>query len=129
MSDATRTIRSLGELRALGATLSVDDFGTGYSSLAYLHRFPVDELKIDRAFIKDIGLHHEQRTLASAIAAMGNELGLRVVAEGVETEDELEHVRAIGCEQAQGFYLGRPSAPDSDVLRAALRSAVTPHAR
>jgi EAL domain-containing protein (putative c-di-GMP-specific phosphodiesterase class I) len=127
--DATGPARILDTLHALGIRLSIDDFGTGYSSLAYLHRFPVDELKIDRAFIKDIGLHHEQRTLASAIAAMGNELGLRVVAEGVETADELEHVRAIGCEQAQGFYLGRPSAPDSDTLRAALQSAVTPHTR
>jgi EAL domain-containing protein (putative c-di-GMP-specific phosphodiesterase class I) len=127
--DAVGPAQTLEALHGLGLQLSIDDFGTGYSSLAYLHRFPVDELKIDRAFIKDIGTHHGQRTLASAIVAIGAELGLRVVAEGVETADELAQVRAIGCHHAQGFYLGRPEAPDSDTLRSALRPAAKPHLR
>jgi EAL domain-containing protein (putative c-di-GMP-specific phosphodiesterase class I) len=111
MSDARRTIDSLTELKALGVTLSIDDFGTGYSSLAYLQRFPVDELKIDRAFINDLTIRPDQRTLVSAMVAMGKALGLRVVAEGVETTAQLETLRELGCDRAQGYLFATPQAP------------------
>ena len=110
MSDATRTIDSLAELKSMGVTLSIDDFGTGYSSLAYLQHFPVDELKIDRAFIKGLTDHSEQRTLVAAMGAMGKALGLEIVAEGVETIDQLSAVRELGCDRAQGYLFGRPQA-------------------
>jgi EAL domain-containing protein (putative c-di-GMP-specific phosphodiesterase class I) len=124
MSDATRTIDSLTELKALGVTLSVDDFGTGYSSLAYLQQFPVDELKIDRAFINDLTIRPDQRTLVSAMVAMGKALGLRIVAEGVETTAQLETLRELGCDLAQGYLFATPQAP-RDVTPLLRRATLT----
>jgi EAL domain-containing protein (putative c-di-GMP-specific phosphodiesterase class I) len=114
MSDATRTMSSLTELKALGVTLSIDDFGTGYSSLAYLQQFPVDELKIDRAFINDLTVRPDQRTLVSAMVAMGKALGLKIVAEGVETTAQLSTLRELGCDFAQGYLFASPQ-PAGDV--------------
>ena len=94
-------------------------------AFAYLHRFPVDELKIDRAFIKDLGQHKEQRTLVSAVVAMGAALGLNVVAEGVETAEQHAIVIDLGCRQAQGYYFARPEPADSEALRAMLLRAPT----
>ncbi|MEY2438080.1 MAG: hypothetical protein QOF97_2916 [Acidimicrobiaceae bacterium] len=111
MSDATRTMSSLTELKALGVTLSIDDFGTGYSSLAYLQQFPVDELKIDRAFINDLTVRPDQRTLVSAMVAMGKALGLKIVAEGVETTAQLSTLRELGCDFAQGYLFASPQPP------------------
>jgi diguanylate cyclase (GGDEF)-like protein len=111
MSDATRTISSLAELKSLGVTLSVDDFGTGYSSLAYLQQFPVDELKIDRAFVNDLTARPDQRTLVSAMVAMGKALGLHTVAEGVETTAQLNILRELGCDLAQGYLFAAPQTP------------------
>jgi diguanylate cyclase (GGDEF)-like protein len=116
---------TLDELHELGVRLSIDDFGTGYSSLAYLHRFPVDELKIDQAFIKEIGQHQEQRTLVSAVVAMGAALGLIVVAEGVETAEQRGNVIDLGCHLAQGYFFARPQTADSAHLRAMLHRART----
>jgi diguanylate cyclase (GGDEF)-like protein len=111
MSDATRTSSSLSELKALGVTLSIDDFGTGYSSLAYLQQFPVDELKIDRAFINDLTIRPDQRTLVAAMVAMGKALGLQIVAEGVETKAQLDVLRDLGCDFAQGYLFAAPQPP------------------
>ncbi len=100
----------LGEVRALGVRLSIDDFGTGYSSLAYLRRFPVDQLKVDRSFVEDVGMHGDTRIM-EAVIRLAHDLGMEVVAEGIETDAELAIVRSLGCDVVQGFLLGRPVAP------------------
>lgn len=97
----------LGSLKDIGVRLSIDDFGTGYSSLAYLRRFPVDQLKVDRSFVKDVAEHGDTRIIG-AVVRLAHDLDLEVVAEGVETERELATVRALGCDVVQGFLLGRP---------------------
>jgi EAL domain-containing protein (putative c-di-GMP-specific phosphodiesterase class I) len=103
----------LDRLRALGVRLSLDDFGTGHSSLAYLKRLPLDEVKIDRAFVSGmVGDEHDALIVRSTIDLASN-LGLEVVAEGVEGEDVLSHLRTLHCHEAQGFHLSRPLPPDA----------------
>lgn len=92
----------------LGVGLAIDDFGTGYSSLSYLKRFPIDTLKIDRSFIRDITEDSDDEALSAAIVAMAQRLNLRVVAEGVETEAQLELLRKFNCELVQGYLFSRP---------------------
>ena len=101
---------ALQTLRNKGVKVALDDFGTGYSSLSYLGRFPVDNVKIDQAFIRQIGAGGAKKALLSAIITMGHALGLRVVAEGVETEKELQFIKDCGCDEVQGYYFGRPLA-------------------
>ncbi|THF66458.1 EAL domain-containing protein [Pseudothauera nasutitermitis] len=108
MEDSSRSIDVLEELRGQGVRLALDDFGTGYSSLAYLKRFPIDELKIDRLFIRDIDRNPDDAAIADAIIKLAHSLGLRVVAEGVETAEQLEILTRHGCNFAQGFYYSRP---------------------
>ncbi len=108
MVDSDDNIRTLAELKELGVGLSVDDFGTGYSSLSYLTRFPIDELKIDRSFIKDLPQAKDSTQLTAAIIGMAHGLGIRVVAEGVETQAQLNFLRQHGCDLFQGFLYGRP---------------------
>ncbi len=108
MEDARSTVGTLGELKALGVGIAVDDFGTGYSSLSYLKRFPVDFLKVDRSFVDDLGEDPEDVVLVSGIVDLAHALGLTVVAEGVETEEQLELLRAMGCNLAQGYHFARP---------------------
>jgi diguanylate cyclase (GGDEF)-like protein/PAS domain S-box-containing protein len=108
MSDADEAARMLNTMRAHGVRLSVDDFGTGYSSLAYLKRFPLDALKIDRAFIRDVTTDADDASIALAIISLAHSLKLKVVAEGVETLDQLEFLRAQGCDEMQGYYFARP---------------------
>jgi FOG: EAL domain len=98
----------LQRLKDQGVTLSIDDFGTGYSSLAYLRRFPVDELKIDRSFIRDMADSTQSRGLVGAIIAMAHSLDLTVVAEGVEDEHQMSALIDLDCTHAQGFYFARP---------------------
>jgi diguanylate cyclase (GGDEF)-like protein/PAS domain S-box-containing protein len=108
MDDTDRAIARLGQLRALGVGLAIDDFGTGYSSLAYLKRFPIDELKIDRLFVRGIDRNDRDAALVSAIISLGHSLGLRVIAEGVETQAHLNVLCLQGCDLAQGFHFSRP---------------------
>ena len=111
LSDAEQVKATLGRLRGAGVDLYLDDFGTGYSSLSYLHRFPLSALKIDRSFVERIGAKGEQAELARAIVMMARGLKLSVIAEGIETDAQLAHLRAMGCELGQGNLFSRPAAP------------------
>ncbi len=110
MLDQRRAVAVLEELRQLGVRLAIDDFGTGYSSLAYLRRFPVHELKLDRSFINDLEQDESDRKIVEAMIMLGRSLGLETVAEGVETQAQLSFLAAAGCHTAQGFLLARPMA-------------------
>jgi EAL domain-containing protein (putative c-di-GMP-specific phosphodiesterase class I) len=108
MEDPELSIEALQALKEHGFLLSIDDFGTAYSSLSYLKRFPVDQLKIDRAFIRDIPDDEDDKAITTAIIAMARQLGLRVLAEGVETVAQAEFLLAHGCQECQGYLFGRP---------------------
>jgi EAL domain-containing protein (putative c-di-GMP-specific phosphodiesterase class I) len=113
MSDSEDAVRVLGNMKKCGIRLSVDDFGTGYSSLAYLRRFPLDSLKIDRAFIRHLTTDSGEATIAKAIISLAHNLKLRVVAEGVETQAQLDFLREHACDEMQGYLFARPmSAAD-----------------
>jgi diguanylate cyclase (GGDEF)-like protein len=120
MADTIGTADTMRALHDLGVQLSIDDFGTGYSSLAYLHRFPIDELKIDRAFVAGILEHPDQETLVRAMVAMGQALRISIVAEGVETPEQAARLRDLGCDTAQGYLFAKPQPPES--LRALLHA-------
>ncbi|MFR9728908.1 EAL domain-containing protein [Saccharopolyspora sp. MS10] len=109
MQDATSAVRVLRKLRELGTFLAIDDFGTGYSSLAQLRRLPLDTLKIDRSFVSDLTGSEDVQAIVTSIVAMAHAVGLVVVAEGVETPEQLAVLQRIGCDQGQGFYFGRPA--------------------
>ncbi len=108
LSNGEEILAKMETIRALGVTLSVDDFGTGYSSLSYLKSFPVDVLKIDRSFISDMGRNGDDATMVEAIIALGHSLRLEVVAEGVETEEQLDFITRRGCDTAQGYFFSPP---------------------
>nr|WP_301003982.1 EAL domain-containing protein [Arsukibacterium sp.] len=110
MGDTDAAINQLNQLKRLGVSLSIDDFGTGYSSLSYLKRFPVDELKIDRSFVKDIPQDRNDMDIVAAIIAMAQKMNLRVVAEGVETAQQVEFLRNNGCFEVQGYFYSMPLA-------------------
>jgi diguanylate cyclase (GGDEF)-like protein/PAS domain S-box-containing protein len=108
MNDAEQNLGTLSALSGMGIELALDDFGTGYSSLAYLKRFPVGKLKIDRSFIRDLEVDPDDRAIASTIVSMGRSLRLKVLAEGVETTEQYEILRGMGCELVQGYLFSRP---------------------
>ena len=113
MEDVESTSGALTELKSLGVSLTVDDFGTGYSSLAYLKRFPVDELKIDRAFVAGLLNDQEDSAIVTAIINLAHTLGVVAVAEGVENGDQVRRLRELGCDFGQGYHFGRPLPPDA----------------
>jgi diguanylate cyclase (GGDEF)-like protein len=106
--DTAAVVHQLAEIRATGVRISIDDFGTGYSSLAYLRTLPIDELKIDRSFISPLDEDASAAAIVASVVTLGHALGLAVVAEGVETEEQLHALQRLGCDLAQGFYLARP---------------------
>ncbi|NQD93855.1 EAL domain-containing protein, partial [Pseudomonas sp. CrR25] len=108
MGNINRAVGLLQQIRELGVSLSIDDFGTGYSSLAYLKRLPLDTLKIDRSFIQDVPSSHQDMEIIQAIIGMAHTLHLKVVAEGVETPQQLEFLQEHGCDFVQGYLLSRP---------------------
>ena len=113
MHDTDEAVAILRQLAGLGVSLSIDDFGTGYSSLSCLKRFPLHELKVDQSFVAGLGQNHQDTAIVAAVVAMAHALDLWVVAEGVETADQLQRLRTLGCEQAQGYYLARPGPSEA----------------
>jgi diguanylate cyclase (GGDEF)-like protein/PAS domain S-box-containing protein len=130
MQDVEATIATLRALKENGIALSVDDFGTGYSSLAYLKRFPIDTLKIDRSFVRDVMSNREDAAITSAIITLAKRLDMQVVAEGVETAEQAAFLRREGCHLMQGYFFGRPlAAVDLTPLLGVSRAVpVVPHA-
>ena len=112
MQNTERAVRVLTDIKALGVKLAIDDFGTGYSSLAQLKRFPIDTLKVDRSFIREIPRDSEDRAITEAIIAMGKTLSLTIVAEGVETSEQKAFLREHACDEMQGYYFSTPIPPD-----------------
>jgi EAL domain-containing protein (putative c-di-GMP-specific phosphodiesterase class I) len=112
MEDIERNIERLKTLRDLGVTIAIDDFGTGYSSLNYLARLPMDTLKIDRSFVVGMAQSPESWTIVSTIISLAHSLGLKAIAEGVETEEQLNLLRLLKCDEMQGFLISRPVSPD-----------------
>ncbi|MDQ1682286.1 MAG: diguanylate cyclase, partial [Frankiaceae bacterium] len=123
--DPDGAIGVLQGLRELGVHLSIDDFGTGYSSLSYLRRFPVEELKIDRSFVVAMASDADDAAIVASVTALAHTLGLTVVAEGIETQAQLDSVRALGIDIAQGYLFSRPAVAD-DVLAALLNPSPLP---
>lgn len=115
MDNAKESIACLHLLKSLGVHLSIDDFGTGYSSLAYLKRFPIDKLKIDRSFIQEVDINTDDRSIVKSIIAMGHSLNLGIIAEGVEKVEHLNFLNLHDCEEAQGYYISKPIPADSFV--------------
>jgi diguanylate cyclase (GGDEF)-like protein/PAS domain S-box-containing protein len=121
VQDAPRLIRMLVRLRQMGVNIAIDDFGTGYSNLRYLQRFPAQRLKIDRSFITDVMTNSEDAAIVKAIITLGHSLGMLVVAEGVEEQPQLDLLRELGCDEVQGYLLGRPVAAAELDAQLALR--------
>ena len=115
MHDREGAVAKLTELRGLGVSVAIDDFGTGYSSLSYLKHLPVDTIKIDRTFVREMATDRNDAAIVRAIVTLGQSLGLRVKAEGVETQEQLDLLRAAGCDEAQGYLYSRPLPPDAFV--------------
>jgi EAL domain-containing protein (putative c-di-GMP-specific phosphodiesterase class I) len=126
MRRVEETVVVLQEIRALGVRMAIDDFGTGYSSLSYLQDLPMDMIKIDKSFVDHLGIGRDESSMAKVIVQIGETLQLEVVAEGVEHQVQVESLKALGCDSAQGFHLGRPlSAIDAvDLATSASRRPV-----
>jgi EAL domain-containing protein (putative c-di-GMP-specific phosphodiesterase class I) len=125
IEDFERVRSTVELLHGIGIDVGMDDFGTGYSSLAGLNQLPISSLKIDRAFTKDVDWNRASRAVASAIISMARELGLDVIAEGVETQEQLRVLRSLDCTVVQGYLTGRPASADeaADLLRGASEAA------
>ncbi|HVS77069.1 MAG TPA: bifunctional diguanylate cyclase/phosphodiesterase [Steroidobacteraceae bacterium] len=134
MLDPEQSASALKLLRSMGVSIAIDDFGTGYSSLSYLRRLPIDKLKIDRSFIRDLPTSPTDESIVRAIVSLAHSVGLQVVAEGVETVEQLERIRALDCDQWQGYYCCPPQPPadlaarlagDAAISATGLRAALT----
>jgi EAL domain-containing protein (putative c-di-GMP-specific phosphodiesterase class I) len=112
MDDFGGSIEKLGALKQKGVCIAIDDFGTGYSSLGYLSRLPIDALKVDRSFIVRMSEDPQEMTIVSTIISLAHSLDLKVIAEGVETNDQARLLRLLKCDQIQGYLVGRPEAPE-----------------
>jgi EAL domain-containing protein (putative c-di-GMP-specific phosphodiesterase class I) len=112
MADHRRAMTILSRLNKMGVTLTVDDFGTGYSSLAYLQSLPVSSIKIDKSFVMQMGDDPGNATIVQSTIDLGHNLGLKVVAEGVENVESYNKLAALGCDFAQGYFLSRPLSPE-----------------
>jgi EAL domain-containing protein (putative c-di-GMP-specific phosphodiesterase class I) len=112
MSDPETSIRILEAISRMGVLVSVDDFGTGYSSMSYLRRFPIDKLKIDRCFVEDMTRRAEDASIVGAIISLAHSLHLKVIAEGVETPEQLALLAQLGCDQYQGFHFSPAVLPE-----------------
>jgi len=108
MRHAEPTAYTLGQLKAIGLRLAIDDFGTGYSSLSYLTRFPIDTLKLDHSFLNDIVVDSDRAIIVDAVVSLGRSLKKRVIAEGVETPEQLRFIQELGCDEGQGYYFSPP---------------------
>ena len=127
MNDVTPAVELLHRMKALGVKLSIDDFGTGYSSLSYLSRFPIDVLKIDRSFVADITADANDAAIVTSIIGLAHNLKLAVIAEGVETAEQLDYLRSRGCDEMQGYYFSRPlPAQDFETLLRERRALALP---
>jgi len=128
MADPAHALEVLGRLNEMGVQLSIDDFGTGYSSMAYLKTLPVHELKVDRSFVSHMIDSANDAVIVRSTVDLGRNLGLRVVAEGVEDPTTWQQLDALGCNAIQGYYVSRPVPPD-DLLSWLQQQATTPHPR
>jgi EAL domain-containing protein (putative c-di-GMP-specific phosphodiesterase class I) len=108
VQHAEFTVPVLKKLKAMGVRLAIDDFGTGYSSLSYLRQFPIDTLKVDQSFVNGINADTNDATIINAVINMGSNLNHRVIAEGVETVEQVAFLQAHGCDEGQGYYFSRP---------------------
>ncbi len=108
LNSGNNTDNTLAEIKRSNIKLSIDDFGTGYSSLSYLHRFPIDNLKIDRSFIKNINCHRESYEIVRTIITLAHSLKMNAIAEGIETIEQLDRLKTLGCGYAQGFLFAKP---------------------
>lgn len=125
--DAERALVVLNELKDLGVMLALDDFGTGYSSLSYLMRYPVDYIKVDREFVANLGRDRASNTIVTALVQLGHGLGMPVISESVETDEQHHHLRRLGCDYCQGFYFARPMPRDRiDALLAERTDGTSP---
>jgi EAL domain-containing protein (putative c-di-GMP-specific phosphodiesterase class I) len=111
--DTKEVIEKLAALRRLGVSVDLDDFGTGYAALVHLRKFQIDRIKVDRSFILEIGKDPDNEVIVSAIVKLAQNLGLRCIAEGVETLEQLDFLRRLGCEEVQGYYFGKPMSQDA----------------
>jgi EAL domain-containing protein (putative c-di-GMP-specific phosphodiesterase class I) len=112
INDMTRTLHVLRQIKAMGVAIAMDDFGTGYSSLSTLQAFPFDKIKIDRSFVDRLPDNAQAVSIMRAILALGRSLNIPVLAEGIETAEHLRFLREEGCDEGQGFLLGRPNVPE-----------------
>jgi EAL domain-containing protein (putative c-di-GMP-specific phosphodiesterase class I) len=108
LRDTPGTLAALHQLRAMGIGVALDDFGTGYSSLSYLHRFPFSKIKIDQSFVRDLLTNKESMSIVRAVTGLGKSLGIKTIAEGVETLGQLNKLRDKGCTEVQGYFFSRP---------------------
>ena len=115
MNDSDDALKSMIRLKDIGCRLYMDDFGTGYASLTYLKRFPIDVLKIDRSFVTDIGIDNGDEAIIESTMTLAKSLGKKCVAEGVETKQQLDFLRALGCNMFQGYLFSKP-IPGDDVM-------------